>query len=108
MSENFNLGNIMKQMQGFKSNIDKIKKSLEEKTVEGSAGGGIVKAVVAGNHKVQKIMISDEIFSEDDKEMLEEMVVAAINDGLNRVEEMMKKEMGQLASSMGLPLDGLM
>lgn len=108
MKQGFDLGSIMKQVKNFQSSIDEIKKSLENQTVEGSAGGGIVKAVVAGNHKVKKIIISDEIFKDKDKEMLEEMIVAAINDGMARADEMSKNEMQKFASSLGLPLEGLM
>lgn len=108
MSQGFNLGNIMNQMKNFKSSIDNVKKSLDDKTVEGSAGGGVVRAIVSGAQKVKKIMLSDEILSDNDKEMLEEMIVAAINDGLVKAEEMAKTEMNKLAGSMGLPLDGLM
>lgn len=108
MSQGFNLGNIMNQMKNFKSSIDNVKKSLDDKTVEGSAGGGVVRAIVSGAQKVKKIMLSDEILADNDKEMLEEMIVAAINDGLVKAEDMAKAEMNKLAGSMGLPLDGLM
>lgn len=104
----FDLGNMMKNMQNFKSQIDSIKKTIENQTVEGSAGGGMVKAIVAGNLKVKKIIISNELFKENDKEMLEEMIVASVNDGLIRIEELTKNEMTKIASSMGIPLNGLL
>ncbi|OHD12279.1 MAG: nucleoid-associated protein, YbaB/EbfC family [Spirochaetes bacterium GWB1_36_13] len=104
----FDFGNIMKQVKGFKDSIDTMKKSMEDKTVEGSSGGGMVKAVITGAQKVKKIILSDEILAENDKEMLEAMITAAVNDGLSRADEMVKTEMGSLASSMGLPLNGLL
>lgn len=108
MKEGFNLGSIMNQVKNFQGSIEQIKKSLESQTVEGSAGGGIVKAIVTGNHKVKKIIISDEILNDKDKDMLEEMILAAVNDGLSRSEEMVKNEMQKFTSSLGLPLQGLM
>jgi hypothetical protein len=108
MKGGFDLNSIMKNMQNFKGQIDNVKKEMENKTAEGSAGGGMVKAIVSGALKVKKIIISDEMLAEKDKEMLEEMIVVAVNDGLNRIEEMNKDEMSKLASTMGIPLNGLM
>lgn len=104
----FNLGNLMNQMQNMKNSVEKIKKELENKTVEGSAGGGVVKAIATGNLKLRKVMISSELITENDKEMLEELVVAAVNDAFTRAEELSKKEMSSFAGSLGLPLDGLL
>lgn len=105
-----NLQDLMQQMGGMfggiKEQMDKMKKSLEDKTVEGSAGGGMVKAIVKGNHLVDKIIVDPEIFKENDKEMLEEMIVAAVNDAQSKVADMMQNELGSMAGSMGLPLDG--
>lgn len=104
----FNLGNLMNQMQNMKASMEKIKKDLENKTVEGSAGGGAVKAVATGGLKLKKVEISLELIADNDREMLEELVTAAVNDALSRAEEMSKREMASFAGSLGLPLDGLM
>lgn len=106
----FDFGAIMQQAQNLKKNIDNLKQELEKKTVEGSAGGGMVKALVSGGLKIKKVTISPEIFKENDQEMLEEMIVAAINDGINKAIEMEKQEMQAILgpiASLGLP-DGLL
>ncbi|MGQ9819131.1 MAG: YbaB/EbfC family nucleoid-associated protein [Candidatus Kapaibacteriales bacterium] len=89
---------LQKQMQ------DKIQESREylaQKHFEGTSGGGLVVAVVNGNLEVKKISISDEIFAIEQKNFLEVLIASAINDALNKAQESMSKEMGNIIGSLG-------
>jgi len=84
----------------------KVQQELETATTEGSAGGGVVKVVVTGKLKVESITISPEAVSADDVEMLQDLVLAAVNDGLEKAQGMAANRMGALTGGMKIP--GLM
>ncbi|MDA1189262.1 MAG: YbaB/EbfC family nucleoid-associated protein [Chloroflexi bacterium] len=84
----------------------KAQQELETATVEGSAGGGVVKTVVTGKLQVESITISPEVVSSDDVEMLQDLVLAAVNDGLEKAQGMASERMGALTGGMKIP--GLM
>jgi nucleoid-associated protein EbfC len=97
------LGQIMQQAKKMQERLVKIQEELAEKTVEGQSGGGMVACVVNGKQELISIKIADEIWAEKDKELLEDLIRAAINEGLDRSREMMQEEMGKVTGGMQLP-----
>jgi nucleoid-associated protein EbfC len=97
------LGQIMQQAKKMQERLMKIQEELAEKTVEGQSGGGMVTCVVNGKQELISIRIADEIWTEKDKELLEDLIRAAINEGLDRSREMMQEEMGKVTGGMQLP-----
>ena len=97
------LGQIMQQAKKMQERLVKIQEELAEKTVEGQSGGGMVSCVVNGKQELISIKIADEIWAEKDKELLEDLIRAAINEGLDRSREMMQEEMGKVTGGMQLP-----
>lgn len=98
-----NMGNIMKQAQKFQAKIAKLQEELGDKTVEASAGGGMVTVVANGRQEVISINIEPEVIDRDDPEMLQDLVLAAVNDALTRAKNMVSEEMGRLTQGMNLP-----
>lgn len=98
-----NMGNLMKQAQQFQSKMAKLQEELGEKTVEASAGGGMVTVVVNGQQEVLSITIDPEVIDQDDVEMLQDLILAATNDGLSRAKSMANEEMGKLTGGLNLP-----
>jgi DNA-binding YbaB/EbfC family protein len=97
------MGNLLKQAQQFQTKIAKLQEELEERTVEASAGGGMVTVVVNGRQELLSINIEPEVINSDDKEMLQDLIQAAINDGLSKAKEMVNEEMGKLTRGLNLP-----
>ena len=100
------MGNMMKQAQKLQSKMLKLQAELEERQVEGSAGGGMVKVVANGKQQVVSIQIEKEVVDPEDVEMLQDLVLAAVNDALSRSTEMVSSEMSKLTGGMKIP--GLM
>ncbi|MEQ8289298.1 MAG: YbaB/EbfC family nucleoid-associated protein [Gammaproteobacteria bacterium] len=96
------LGNMMKQAQQMQANIEKAQKELAEAEVTGESGAGMVKITMNGRHDVKRVEIDAELMK-DDKEMVEDLVAAAVNDANRRVEKMTQDRMSELTSGMGLP-----
>lgn len=94
--------NMMKKMQ---QAINKMQKELGSKTVEGTAGGGMVTVVVNGHLKIEDINIKEDIIEEGDQEMLEDLLIAAVNNGIDKAQEMIQQEMSKITG--GLPLPNL-
>ena len=101
-----NLGQILKQAQKVQAQIAKTQKELEQKTVEASAGGGMVTAVANGSNQVVSIKIEPDVVDPNDIEMLQDLVIAAVTEALRRVQEMTQSEMAKITGGMGIP--GLM
>ncbi|ACL03695.1 MULTISPECIES: YbaB/EbfC family nucleoid-associated protein [Desulfatibacillum] len=97
------MGNIMKQAQKLQNQMAKLQEELGDKTVEASAGGGMVKVVVNGKQQVLSIEIEKEVVDPEDVEMLQDMVLAAVNEGLNKSQDMVQGEMGKLTGGMNIP-----
>ena len=97
------LGQIMQQAKKMQERLVKIQEELAEKTIEGQSGGGMVTCVVNGKQELVSLKIADEIWAEKDKELLEDLIRAAINEGLDRSREMMQEEMGKVTGGMQLP-----
>ena len=100
------LGKMMKQAQQLQSKMFKLQEELAEKTVETSSGGGMVKVVANGKQQLVSIQIEQEVVDPDDVEMLQDLILAAVNDALNKAQEMVSEEMSKLTGGMSIP--GLM
>jgi DNA-binding YbaB/EbfC family protein len=98
-----NMGNLLKQAQQFQTKIAKLQEELEDRTVEASAGGGMVTVVVSGRQEIVSIKIEPEVINSDDQEMLQDLILAAVNDGLSKAKEMVNEEMGKLTRGLNLP-----
>jgi len=96
----------MKQAQEFQKNMTKIQQEIEELTVESSVGGGAVKASVSGKMEIESITISPEVIESGDVEMIQDLIVAAANEGLSKAKEIASEKMGGLTGGMKIP--GLM
>ncbi len=97
-----NLGNMMKQAQMVQENMRQMQEKLATIEVEGQSGAGMVKVVMTCRHDVKRISIDDSLLG-DDKEMLEDLVAAAFNDAVRRVESTTQEKMAELSSGLGLP-----
>lgn len=100
------MGNMMKQAQKLQSKMMRLQEELAEKTVETTAGGGMVKAVANGRQQIVSVHIEKEVVDPDDVEMLQDLVLAAVNDALTKSQEMVSEEMSKLTGGMKIP--GLM
>ncbi len=98
-----NMGNLMKQAQQFQAKMAKLQEELGEKTIEASAGGGMVSVVANGRQEIISISIETEVIDPDDAEMLQDLILAAVNDALARAKNMMNEEMGKLTQGLNLP-----
>jgi len=98
-----NLGNLVKQAQRMKAEMEKIQEEAAAKRVEGTAGGGMVTVVCNGRGEVVEVKIDREVAGPDDLDMLQDLVVAAANDALRKSRELLAQEMGRLTGGLGLP-----
>jgi DNA-binding YbaB/EbfC family protein len=96
------LGNLMKQAQMMQQNLQKAQEQLATIEVEGQAGAGMVKVVMTCRHDVRRVSIDSSLMGED-KEMLEDLIAAAVNDAVRRVESTTQEKMGAMTAGMGLP-----
>lgn len=102
----FGMQDIMKKAQEMQAEIQKVQEGLKEKTVTGDAGGGMVTVTVNGAHEIVDIKIEKEIINPDEKDMLEDLILAAINKAMESANKMINAEM-QKASSMIPKIPGL-
>lgn len=100
MSNGF--GNIMKQAQEFQANLQKIQEQIAGTEVTGESGAGMVKVIMNGRHEVKRVDIDASLFA-DDREMVEDLIAAAVNDACQKVERMTRDKMSELTAGMGLP-----
>ncbi|WP_144556061.1 YbaB/EbfC family nucleoid-associated protein [Bacillus sp. X1(2014)] len=98
-----NMQNMMKQMQKMQKKMAEAQEELGEKKIEGTAGGGMVTVIVTGHKEVVDVIIKPEAVDPDDIEMLQDLVLAATNDALKKVEELTNSTMGQFTKGMNLP-----
>lgn len=97
------MGNLMKQAQQMQANMEKAQQELAVMEVIGQAGGGMVKITMTGKHDVKRVSIEDALF-QDDKEMLEDLIAAAVNDAVRQVEKTSQDRMaGMMPAGMKLP-----
>ncbi len=96
------LGNIMKQAQKMQAEMEKAQAELADLEITGQSGGGLVSVTMTGRHDVRRVSIDDSLFG-DDKEMLEDLITAAINDAVRKVDETTKERMAGMTSGIPLP-----
>ncbi len=100
------MGNLMKQAQKLQSKMLKLQEELAERTVETASGGGMVRVVANGRQQIESIRIEKEVVDPEDVDMLQDLVLAAVNDALTKAQEMVSEEMGKVTGGMNVP--GLM
>ena len=96
------MGNIMKQAQAMQEKMQKMQAEVAAMEVTGEAGAGLVKVTMLGNHNVRRVSIDDSLM-QDDKDMLEDLIAAAINDAVRRVDETSKEKMAAVTGGLQLP-----
>ncbi len=101
-----NMKNMMKQAQQLQAKMAKMQEEMAEKTIEASAGGGMVKVVANGKQEVTSIHIEKEVVDPEDVEMLQDLILAAVNEALVQSQKMVSDEMSKLTGGMNIP--GLM
>jgi DNA-binding YbaB/EbfC family protein len=101
-----NMGNLLKKAQQLQEKMAKLQEELSEKTVETSAGGGMVTVIATGKQDIASIKIDPEVVNQEDIEMLEDLVLAAVNDALSQAKQMVTEEMTKLTGGVNIP--GLM
>ena len=97
------LGDLMKQAQKLQSRMMTLQEELAGKTVEATAGGGMVSVVVNGKQEIVALKIDPEVVNRQEIEMLQDLVIAAVNDGIRRAQQMCSDEMKKLTGGMAIP-----
>ena len=107
MDKGFDLGGLFKQAQQLQERLANVQQELAGRTVEASAGGGMISAVVNGKLEVVQIRIDPTLLQAPDVDMLQDLVVAAVNEGIRAAQKMMSDEMNKLTGGLGLKLPGM-
>ena len=100
-----NMGKLMKQAQQMQAKMQKLQEELAQKEVEGTSGGGMVTVKMNGQQELLSVRIEAEVFADGDKEMLEDLIVAAVNEARRKVTELTQEEMSKVTG--GLPIPGM-
>ncbi len=98
-----NMSQIMKQAKAMQEKMTEVQKKIEEMEVEGSSGGGAVKVIMNGRHELKKIDIDKSIINAEESEVLEDLIVAALNDVNKKISENTNEKLGSISGGMGLP-----
>lgn len=98
---NQNLGNLMKEAQKMQQRMQELQEEIGKLTVEGESGGGMVKLTMNGRHDVSNVRIHPSIM--DDKEMVEDLLAAAVNDAVRKIEKISKDKIAELTAGLNLP-----
>jgi hypothetical protein len=99
--QNFNT--IMKQAKKMQERMANLQKELEMKTVEAQAGGGMVRVVVNGKYEIVSLKIEKEVVNPEDIEMLQDLIAAAVNEGVRKAQEMSSSEMAKITGGLNIP-----
>jgi hypothetical protein len=97
------MGSLLKQAQEMQRELDRVRAELRAKTLEGTAGGGVVKVWVTGDRQVTRVEISPEVFRERDKALLEDLVLAALRDGIGKATRLAEESLAKVTGGMNLP-----
>ncbi|MGI5875315.1 MAG: YbaB/EbfC family nucleoid-associated protein [Dethiobacteria bacterium] len=97
------MNKMIKQMQQAQNQILKLQKEVEARTVEATSGGGVVRAVVSGGKNLLELHLDPELLQEDDIEMVQDLIISAVNEALRQADEMVASEMQKLTGGLGLP-----
>ncbi|KQX54404.1 MULTISPECIES: YbaB/EbfC family nucleoid-associated protein [unclassified Paenibacillus] len=98
-----NMNQMMKQVKKMQEQMMKAQEELGTKMIEGTAGGGVVTVIINGHKKVQSITIKPEAVDPEDVEMLQDLVLTAVNDAMSKAEEIANKDMGKFTGGMNIP-----
>jgi hypothetical protein len=98
-----NMNNMLKQVQKMQKDMAKVQEEVELKEVEASAGGGAVTVVASGKKQIMSISIKPEVVDPEDVEMLQDLIIAAVNEAIRQADEMVAKEMSKVTGGMNLP-----
>ncbi len=101
MAKGFN--QILQQAKKMQDRLVKLQEEMGDKTVEAQSGGGMVNCVVNGRQEIVSLKISPEVLEEKDNELLEDLIMAAVNEGLDRSREMVQEEMSKVTGGMQMP-----
>lgn len=102
-----NIGNIMKQAKKMQEKIGRLQQELETKTIEAQSGGGMVRVIVNGKFEVVSLKIEKEVVNPEDIEMLQDLIAAAVNEGIRKSQEMASSEMAKITGGLGIPGMGM-
>ena len=97
------LGNMMKQVQQMQAKMAEMQAELEKTEVEGTAGGGMVKVVANGKHEIISVNIDAEVVDPEDVEMLQDLIIAAVNQAHEKVQELQSEQMSGITGGMNIP-----
>ena len=97
------MNELVRQAQIMQKKMAKLQEDLQDRTVEGSAGGGMVTAVVSGSNELKSLTIDKAAVDPNDVEMLQDLILAAVNDGVKKAKAMMEAEMGQITGGIKVP-----
>lgn len=98
-----NMSKMMKQAQKIQQDMAKLQEELKERTVEASAGGGVIEVTVSGKQELLAITLKPEVVDPDDIEMLQDLILAAVNEGLKKSQEMVATEMSKITGGLNIP-----
>jgi DNA-binding YbaB/EbfC family protein len=102
-----NISNIMKQAKKMQEKMTRLQQELETKTVEAQSGGGMVRVLVNGKFEIVSLKIEKDVVNPDDIEMLQDLVAAAVNEGIRKSQEMAQSEMAKITGGLAIPGMGL-
>ena len=103
MNQNRNVSNVVKQAQKMQEEMEKVQAEIEEKTVEATAGGGMVTVTANGKKEILSLKINPEAVDPDDVETLEDLVIVAVNDAIKKAEDMMAEGMNAITGGISIP-----
>lgn len=98
-----NMQKMMKQVQKMQAELKRVQEELANKTVEGTAGGGVVTVIANGHQEIKQIKIDPDVIDPDDVEMLEDLILAAVNDALRKAQELSAAEMQRVTGGLNIP-----
>ncbi|QUH29203.1 YbaB/EbfC family nucleoid-associated protein [Vallitalea guaymasensis] len=98
-----NMNNLMKQAQKMQKKMQEMQEDLDNQVFEASAGGGAVKVTVTGKKEVTKVSINPEVVDEDDVEMLEDLILAAVNEAMRTADEKVNQQMSKVTGGLNMP-----
>ena len=93
----------MQQMQAMQAQMEQMQAELEEKEVTASAGGGVINATINGKHELVNLTIDKDVVDPDDVETLQDLVIAAVNEGMRQIDEMSNNEYGKITGGLDIP-----
>ncbi len=103
MNQKQNMNSVIKQAQKMQEEMERVQKETEEETVEAAAGGGAVKVVVSGKKEIKSLTIDPDAVDPDDVETLEDMIMAAVNEGIKKADDLMAERMGAITGGINIP-----